>query len=92
MNGNSGSMQPRLSVVVCTHNPRRSYLTRVLGALRAQTLPKDQWELLVVDNASNEPVTQQHDFSWHPNNRCVLEAEIGIAAARQRGIGRQPIN
>ena len=43
-----------ISVIVCTHNPRTDYFRRVLNALDAQTLPKNNWELLVVDNASRE--------------------------------------
>jgi glycosyltransferase involved in cell wall biosynthesis len=42
-----------LSVIVCTHNPRQDYLARALAALRDQTLPTNEWELLVVDNASD---------------------------------------
>ena len=45
------------SVIVCTHNPRLIYLRRVLEALRSQTLPLEQWELLLIDNASSELLT-----------------------------------
>jgi GT2 family glycosyltransferase len=45
-----------LSVVIPTHNPRQDYLRRVLEALRGQTLPREQWELLVVDNGSRVPL------------------------------------
>ena len=41
-----------VSVVIPTHNPRMDYLARVLEALRAQTLPREQWEIIVVDNGS----------------------------------------
>jgi glycosyltransferase involved in cell wall biosynthesis len=41
----------KVSVVICTHNSRRGYLVRVLDALKAQTLPREQWELLLIDNA-----------------------------------------
>ncbi len=79
-------MHINLSVVICTHNPRTNQLVRVLEALRAQTLATDQWELLVVDNASQASVAERCDLSWHPNGRCVQEGEIGLAFARQRGI------
>jgi len=42
----------KVSVIVCTHNPRLEYLSRTLEALREQMLPKGEWELLVIDNAS----------------------------------------
>ena len=48
----ANSNLPRVSVVIPTHNPRMDYLRRVLEALRQQTLPCEQWELLFVDNNS----------------------------------------
>ena len=42
-----------ISVAICTRNPRRAYLDRVLEALARQTLPRENWELLIVDSASN---------------------------------------
>jgi glycosyltransferase involved in cell wall biosynthesis len=75
-----------ISVVICSHNPRAGYLCRVLRALQKQTLPKDQWELLLVDNASQEPLASRFDLSWHPLARHIRESELGVAIARQRGI------
>jgi glycosyltransferase involved in cell wall biosynthesis len=75
------------SVVICSHDPRPHYLRRVLEALRAQTLPLDRWELLLIDNASRQPLSTEWDVSWHPNARHVLEPELGLAWARRRGIG-----
>jgi glycosyltransferase involved in cell wall biosynthesis len=77
---------PLLSVVLCTHNPRADYLQRTLLALRAQSLPAPRWELLLVDNASREPVRSRFDLAWHPYARVVEETEIGLTAARLRGI------
>lgn len=74
------------SVIICTHNPRADYLDRVLGALRAQTLPQDQWELLLVDNASTRPLAKDWDLGWHPAARRIREEELGLAPARLRGI------
>src|SRR5271154_2574199 len=75
-----------ISVIICTHNPRPDYLRRVLDALKAQTLPKEQWELLLIDNASNEPLETVWDLSWHPHSRHVREDELGLTPARLRGI------
>ena len=61
------------SVIVCTYNPRAQYLSRVLDALRMQTMPKSDWELIVVDNKSTAAVEERFDVSWHPNGRHVLE-------------------
>lgn len=70
-----------ISVVICTHNPRRDYLRRVLDALQAQTLPKEQWELLLIDNASKEPLAEKWDLSWHPHCRHIREEKPGKAYA-----------
>jgi GT2 family glycosyltransferase len=79
-------MNLAISVAICTHNPRLDYLDRVLVALRNQTLPLQQWELLLVDNASSQPLANVCDLSWHPNARCVVETELGLTPARLRGI------
>jgi len=77
---------PSLSVVICTHDPRPAYLERVLAALRAQTLPRERWELVVVDNASAEPLAGRWDLAWHAGARHVREGELGLTPARLRGI------
>lgn len=75
-----------LSVIICTHNPKIEYLRRVLEALGRQTIHPDRWELLLVDNASREPVAGAIDLSWHPHGRHIQELTLGLAAARLRGI------
>jgi len=79
-------MIPKISLIVCTHNPRHDYLTRVISALRGQTLSLDTWELIVVDNCSSTPVDGQFDFSWHPDARAIREEKLGLTNARLRGI------
>ena len=76
----------RLSVIICTHNPRPDYLKRTLGALCAQTLPRERWELLVIDNASREPLSGRLDLTWHGAARVVREDSLGLTPARLRGI------
>lgn len=75
-----------ISVIVCAHNPRPDHFRRVLQGLREQTTPVDQWELLVVDNASTEPLAKWADLSWHPRARHIREETLGVAWARVRGI------
>jgi glycosyltransferase involved in cell wall biosynthesis len=67
----------KLSVVICTHNPRPDYLRRVLDALKAQTLSLEQWELLLMDNASKERLADIWDLSWHPHARHIREEKLG---------------
>jgi glycosyltransferase involved in cell wall biosynthesis len=75
------------SVIICTHNPQPYYLRRVLEALRKQTLPLDQWELLLIDNASEQPLySSSWDISWHPHARHIREERLGLCWARLRGM------
>jgi glycosyltransferase involved in cell wall biosynthesis len=75
-----------LSLILCSHNPREGYLRRVLESLQKQTLPHDQWELLLVDNGSKVALSDRFDLTWHPSGRHVHEDELGLTAARLRGI------
>jgi glycosyltransferase involved in cell wall biosynthesis len=74
------------SVVICSHNPRPNQLSRALEALQLQTVPRDRWELIVIDNSSQEPIAGRWDLSWHPLGRHVSEPKLGLSSARQRGI------
>ncbi len=75
-----------VSVIICTHNPRSDYLERVLQALKVQTLPKELWELLVIDNASDRVLSSEIDLSWHPQSRHIREEQLGLTPARLRGM------
>jgi hypothetical protein len=46
-----------------------------------------EWEMLVVDNASEQPVENEIRIDWHPNGRFIREQKIGVVHARLRGIG-----
>jgi hypothetical protein len=86
MSGIPGEAAPSLSVIVCTHNPRREYLSLVFRSLQEQSLDKSQWELLIVDSASVEPIISWADVSWHPLARSFREDSAGLTNARLRGI------
>lgn len=79
-------MNSEISVMICTHNPRMDYLKRVLEALRMQSLPLERWELLVIDNRSDESLAGSLDLSWHLQARVVREEELGVSQARLTGI------
>ncbi|WP_244141899.1 glycosyltransferase [aff. Roholtiella sp. LEGE 12411] len=79
-------MEILLSVIICTHNPRFSYLDRVLQALQYQTLSTDLWEILLVDNASNKVLSSELTLNWHPHARHIREEQLGLTPARLRGI------
>jgi glycosyltransferase involved in cell wall biosynthesis len=79
-------MNPEISVIICTHNPRRDYLNRVLEALRGQSFPMDRCELLLIDNKSDEGLEGRFDLSWHPAARVIREEVLGLTHARMCGI------
>ena len=75
-----------ISVIICTHQPDLGRLQRVLQALDMQTLPKNQWECLLVDNASAPPLAEQIAPNWPSHLRVIPEPELGLTPARLRGI------
>jgi len=85
---NSGGMpaEVSLSVVICTHNPRKDVLAKALQALSTQTLAADRWELLIIDNDSAEPVEGWVRAPWCKGMKVIREPERGINFARTRGL------
>ena len=79
-------MAPSISVIICTHNPRSHYLDKVLQSLEAQTLAAIEWELLLIDNASDQVLASTIDLTWHPNARHIREEQLGLTPARLKGI------
>uniref|UniRef100_A0A6S6M022 Glycosyltransferase n=1 Tax=Citrifermentans bremense TaxID=60035 RepID=A0A6S6M022_9BACT len=79
-------MRPLLSVVVCTYN-REALLRHCLQSLAGQTLDKERYEVLVIDNNSTDGTrTVASSFAPRiPNLRLVLEPRQGVSHARNRG-------
>ncbi|NBB78992.1 MAG: glycosyltransferase [Verrucomicrobia bacterium] len=75
-----------LLVALCTHNPNRGFLAETIDALARQTMAKEAWEFLLVDNASTTTTARDADISWHPRARCISEPKPGLTAARSRVI------
>jgi glycosyl transferase family 2 len=75
-----------LSVIICSHNPNHAYLSRVLDALKAQTLSKNNWEMLLIDNASRKPLKEAFSLSWHPLGRHLSVLRLGKTHALVEGI------
>lgn len=76
-------MNPRISVVIPAYNEEK-YLARCLVSLQDQTFPKDQYEIVVVDNNSSDrtaEIAREHGV------KVVHFAKIqGVSATRQEGI------
>ena len=79
-------MSVLISIIISTYNPNYNRLGRTLRALSAQTLAKNYWELILVDNASS-PAVNLADFieSLPINMRLIMEPELGLTAGRRRG-------
>jgi hypothetical protein len=79
----------KLSVIICTHNPRPQYLSGTLEALRRRTLAKAEWELLVIDNVSRSSVAASVSLSWHANEGRMLAEDLSGAAVFKLGKRRR---
>jgi glycosyltransferase involved in cell wall biosynthesis len=82
-------MPIEISVVICTYN-RASLLTGAIESICQQTLAPDQYEILVVDNASTDNTTEvvrtfQEKNPYH-QIRWVYEARQGVGHARNTAL------
>lgn len=79
-------MGPFLTVVVCTYN-RQELLPLCLASLADQTLQRERYEVLVVNNNSTDGTGEvAESFSrLHANFRSVFEPSQGLSHARNRG-------
>ena len=80
---------PPITVALCTHN-HADRLARTLTGLSCLVPPACAWDLLIVDNASND--TTPHILAaadWRPNGvpvRIVREEKLGLSNARNRAV------
>jgi glucosyl-dolichyl phosphate glucuronosyltransferase len=78
-----------LSVILCTHNRCDSLATSIHSIVEQQGLQGVRWELVVVDNASNDDTTvvvAELAVGSPVPIRCVREPRLGLSRARNRGI------
>lgn len=79
----------RLSIVIATYN-RSAMLMQTLQSVIEQTLPREEWECVVVNNNSTDSTAADFEaFAVrYPdyNLRMVLETNQGLSYARNRGI------
>jgi glycosyltransferase involved in cell wall biosynthesis len=87
-------MSVAVSVLLSAHNPHQGRLRRTLDGLLAQTLSTNDWELVVVDNASTPALDgQKLGLERHGRARLVREERLGLIYGRIAGIeaSRGPI-
>jgi len=78
-------MSVRISAVVCTHN-RAAYLRKALRSLVCQTLARELYEVVVVDNASADSTREVvAEFGDVSNLRYLYEPVVGVSRARNAG-------
>ncbi|MFB1490577.1 MULTISPECIES: glycosyltransferase family 2 protein [unclassified Thiocapsa] len=76
-----------ISVIIPTRN-RAALLSLALRSLEVQILPRERFEVVVVDNGSTDgtaDVITAHAIDL-PNLRAVFEPEPGLHAGRHRGL------
>lgn len=83
--GEGDNTDIRISAIVATRN-RAPYLRKALQSLVAQTLPSELYEIIVVDNGSEDETKSVVDeFSAAPNLRYIYEPIAGCSRARNKG-------
>jgi glycosyltransferase involved in cell wall biosynthesis len=88
---------PRFSVIICTYN-RRNFVLATLACLRRQEFPYTDFEVIVVDNGSQDgtlnainafvKIDEGRDIKPETNwrIRCLSEPRIGLVHARNTGL------
>jgi GT2 family glycosyltransferase len=77
--------QPFVSVIVAARDAERA-IAPLLAALSAQTLPRDRFEVLIVDDASKDRTTQQVAARNGDVRLIALTEARGAYAARNRAL------
>jgi glucosyl-dolichyl phosphate glucuronosyltransferase len=78
-------MPPRISAVIATRN-RSAYLRKAIDSLVHQNLDPDLYEIIVVDNGSEDDTKQVvEEFSSAPNLRYMFQPVLGCSPARNMG-------
>jgi glycosyltransferase involved in cell wall biosynthesis len=77
----------KISAIVCTFR-RPDYLRYALRSLCEQSLPAEQYEIVVVDNAVENEVRQvvKEFEDGRVNVRYLPEAKVGLSRARNTGL------
>ncbi len=75
-----------ISIIVCTHN-RAELLSRCLRSLARQTVGKENYEVIVVDNASTDGTSQvvREVLKSEPNFSSCVEVRRGANYSRNAG-------
>lgn len=82
---------PQISVIICTYN-RASYIIAALESLYHQTLDKDKFEVIIVNNNSTDNTEKIcHEYIQHHTNanfKYYKELKQGASFARNLGANK----
>lgn len=74
-----------VSAVICTHN-RAGRLVMAIQSLVDQHMPREQYEIIIVDNCSTDSTREiVEQFSREYNVRYIYEPNLGLSYARNTG-------
>jgi glycosyltransferase involved in cell wall biosynthesis len=74
-----------ISAIICTHN-RAKYLAKAIQSLIDQRMPKDKYEIIIVNNCSTDSTKEVvEQFTGKGNIRYVYESTLGLSFARNTG-------
>lgn len=82
-------MKPHISIIICTYN-RVKYIGECLSSLVNQTLSKELYEIVIVNNNSTDNTAEIcesfiENYKEH-NVTYVIERQQGLSFARNRGL------
>lgn len=74
-----------ISAIICTRN-RADYVLKCIPSVISQTLPEENYEVIVVDNGSTDNTKQVVlAFQGSRNIRYIYEPAVGLSQARNTG-------
>jgi glycosyltransferase involved in cell wall biosynthesis len=86
MASSNSKYKPLISVIICTYN-RASFLKNALGSLLAQTIGKDHYELIIIDDGSSD---ETHECVLSYSEKLPLkyffQKNAGLSSAKNHGI------
>ena len=79
--------QYRVSVIIPVYNAEKT-LAVTLESLEAQTMPQEDFEIILIDDGSSDssPALCDAYAETHQNVRVIHQANAGVSAARNAGI------
>ncbi|MFN7874030.1 MAG: glycosyltransferase [Pirellula sp.] len=76
-----------ISVVLPTHNPDPERFSQTLSGLLKQSIAKEDWELVVVDNRSETPISVESlENQVKKRVNLICQPRLGLSFARLAGI------